>query len=86
MPATTQVNMKTKLAIYNEHANIIEFHYIHAMHNAMLVFRAGNESLQNEADRSILTSKLATDGQHLFTDGKLALPSVPSVPMDKVIW
>ena len=51
--------MKTKLAIYNEHVNIIiEFHYIHAMHNAMLVFGAGNESLQNEADRSILTSKL----------------------------
>ena len=29
---------------------------------------------------------IGTDGQHLFTDGKLALPSVPSVPMNKVIW
>ena len=25
-------------------------------------------------------------GGHLFTDGKLALPSVLSVPKDKVIW
>ena len=48
---------------------------------SMLSRRSRNESLYY---RWCIDLSIGTSGEELFTDGKLPLPSVPSVPMDKV--
>ena len=48
---------------------------------SVLSRRSRNESLYY---RWCIDLSIGTSGKELFTDGKLPLPSVPSVPMDKV--
>ena len=49
-------------------------------------YSEGGDQRVLQTYRWCICFSIGTDGQHLFTDGKLALPSVLSVPMDKVIW
>ena len=49
-------------------------------------YSVGGDQRISQTYRWRICFSIDMDGQHLFTDGKLALPSVPSVPMDKAIW
>ena len=49
-------------------------------------YSVGGDQRILQTYRLCICFSIGTDGQHLFTDGKLTLPSVPSVPTDKVIW